>query len=58
VTEYEQAPGMMFIHGIRFSCPCGNNSFKVEIGQDPPRYWCTCGEMYTEDVVIAMHNGE
>ncbi|HEY6019326.1 MAG TPA: hypothetical protein VIY48_05305 [Candidatus Paceibacterota bacterium] len=53
-TQYHPAPGRMFYKGQRFVCPCGNKDFRVEIGAEPPRFWCTCKAMYTEDLVNAM----
>jgi len=44
----------MYYNGTKFECSCGNNEFRVEKGTTPPRYWCTCGEMYTEEIVCAI----
>lgn len=58
-TEYEPLPGMIWHAGDRFACPiCGCDLFKVEIGVDPPRFWCKCGEVYTEESVHAMDEGK
>lgn len=54
MTQYEDAPGYMHYEGRRFICPCGVSEFKVEVGPEPMRFWCECGAMYTEDLVIAM----
>lgn len=51
-TQYESLRGRLFHAGNRFSCPhCECDEFKVEIGSDPIRFWCDCGEMYTEQIV-------
>jgi hypothetical protein len=54
VTEYESAPGWMFHRGTKFACECGNSDFKVEKHTDPTRYWCTCGDYYTEQMLNLM----
>ncbi len=55
MTQYEPLPGFLHYKGRRFSCPCGVNEFRVEIGPDPKRFWCECGAMYTEYLVDSMN---
>lgn len=54
MTEYESAGGLLYHNGQKFSCSCGNGEYKVEIGTNPVRYWCTCGELYTEEIMYAI----
>jgi len=54
MTEYHAAPGWLFHEGKRFICPCGCKDFKVEVGTDPPRFWCDCGAHYTEYLASTM----
>lgn len=54
-TEYEPLPGLMWHHGEQFSCPvCGCKEFKIEVGSDPPRFWCDCPQAYTEEMLFVM----
>lgn len=55
---YEPLPGHLFHMGTQFSCPCGNSGFKVEIGVEPPRFWCDCGAVYTEAIVAALEESK
>lgn len=56
MTQYEAAPGYLHHMGLRFTCPCGNKDMRVEVGPVPTRFWCTCGTMYTEDLVGTLSN--
>lgn len=53
MSEYSPIPANMFAHGKKFICPCGNGDFKIELNTEPLRFWCACGEHYTEQFVIA-----
>jgi len=55
-TEYEELPGWLFHRGVHFACECGNKDFKVEKNTDPLRFWCTCGEYYTEERVNSLRD--
>ena len=53
---FEELPGLLHYDGELFVCPCGNSEMKVEIDTKPLRFWCVCGDYYTEASVADQRN--